>query len=233
MIVIQSLDNPRLWKLTDFGISVHTNGFLMATRENRGTDEYTAPEILHAKPGVPTYWLPVDIYALGLILYEAFTGHRVFYTRAEALTLPPLIPRLFPTSVPGFVPPGTAVPTAVVASSFVTRVLSCPVEEMNDSVRKLLSEFWEAVRKMPRTDRRVWRDVEGSVGNRIEEINEFLKVMLDCNPSQRPRVEVLEHHFHANYLRCMIECNAVCPLSHVVFSLGNGKVNGLGISERG
>jgi len=206
--VIQSLENPRLWKLTDFGISVHTNGFLLSTRENRGTDEYTAPEILHAKPGIPTYWFPVDVYALGLILYEAFTGHRVFYTRAEALALPPLIPRLFPTSVP----PGVAVPTVVVASSFMTRVLSTPCEEMNDSVRALLAEFWEAVRKMPLTDMRLWRDVEGSVGNRSEEINGFLRIMLDGDPVQRPGVEILEHHFRANFLRCMIECDLVPPI---------------------
>ena len=194
--------------MTDFGISVHTNGFLLSTRENRGTDEYTAPEIRHASPGIPTYWFPVDIYALGLILYEVFTGHRVFYTRAEALALPPLIPRLFPTSVP----PGVTVPTAVVASSFVTRVLSKPCEEMNDGVRALLAEFGEAVRKLPLTDRRIWRDVEGSVGNRCEEINGFLRIMLDGDPVQRPGVEILVQHFRANHLRCLIECDLVPPL---------------------
>jgi len=66
---------------------------------------------------------------------------------------------------------------------------------------------------MPLTDMRVWRDVERSVGNRCEEINGFLRVMLDCDPGKRPRVEVLEHHFHANFLRCMIECDLVPPPS--------------------
>jgi serine/threonine protein kinase len=200
--VIQSLKNPLIWKLTDFGISAPTTGYLLSTRENRGTDEYTAPEILHAKPGIPTYFLPVDVYALGLILYETFTGHRVFYSRAEALAVPPQTHRLFPVSVP----PGIAASAPVMASSFVTRVLSAP-GETGDLVR----EFWEAVRGMSLTDRRVWRAYDGSVGERIEEINGFLRVMLEVDPLKRPRVDVLEHHFHANLLRCMMETDAVFP----------------------
>jgi serine/threonine protein kinase len=198
-----------VWKLTNFGMSTLTAGYLVSTSENRGTDEYTAPEILHAKPGIPAYFLPVDVYALGLILYESFTGHRVFYSRAEALAVPPLTPRLFPVSVA----PGMAASAAVLASSVITRVLSAPGES-GDLVR----EFWEAVRGMALTDRRIYRGYDAGTAERIEEINGFLRVMLEVDPLKRPRMDVLEHHFHANLLRCLMESDAV--FSPVSFSVG-------------
>ena len=90
----------------------------------------------------------------------------------------------------------------------MTRVLSAPSEG-----GELVREFWEAVRGMPLTDRRIYRGYDGGIGERIEEINGFLRVMLEVDPLKRPRVDVLEHHFHANWLRCMMESDAVYPLS--------------------
>ncbi|HEX5107980.1 MAG TPA: serine/threonine-protein kinase [Vicinamibacterales bacterium] len=55
--------------ITDFGLAVATGD---ATRGLAGTPRYMAPEQLRGEPAT----LKSDIYALGLVLYELFTGHR-------------------------------------------------------------------------------------------------------------------------------------------------------------
>ena len=64
-------------RLTDFGLAVREDESLVG--ESAGTPAYMAPERLEGRPAT----VQSDIYALGLVLYEVFTGHRVF----EATTL--------------------------------------------------------------------------------------------------------------------------------------------------
>lgn len=64
-----------MWKLTDFGISgpALTDG--VPTALSRGTPCYRAPELYQEKP---KYTDKVDIWALGCILFECFTGSKAF-----------------------------------------------------------------------------------------------------------------------------------------------------------
>jgi len=60
-------------RLTDFGLAVAA-GDAKERLEFAGTPAYMAPEQLEGRP-VST---KTDLYALGLVLYELFTGHRAF-----------------------------------------------------------------------------------------------------------------------------------------------------------
>jgi hypothetical protein len=60
-------------RLTDFGLAV-AEGDARGRLESAGTPAYMAPEQLEGRP-VST---KTDIYALGLVLYELFTGRRAF-----------------------------------------------------------------------------------------------------------------------------------------------------------
>jgi len=69
------------WKIADFGISTAgTSKRLIATNERRGTAYYSAPEILLSEGSIPSYTNKVDIWGLGTILYELWTGKRPFQT---------------------------------------------------------------------------------------------------------------------------------------------------------
>jgi hypothetical protein len=64
-------------RITDFGIAIAAAD---AGAEIAGTPQYMAPELLAGKPASTKS----DIYALGLILFEVFTGKRLFDTRTIA-----------------------------------------------------------------------------------------------------------------------------------------------------
>lgn len=73
------LDGKGLARITDFGLAIATSD---ADREKSpaGTPGYIAPEILKgAAPSVAS-----DLYALGLVLYEVFTGKRAFEASSVA-----------------------------------------------------------------------------------------------------------------------------------------------------
>ena len=59
-------------RITDFGIA--TVGAATATRRCAGTPQYMAPEQLAGRPAS----IKSDIYALGLVLFEIFTGRRAY-----------------------------------------------------------------------------------------------------------------------------------------------------------
>jgi serine/threonine-protein kinase len=70
-------------KITDFGVSIGTNQTtLTATGMVMGTAQYLAPELALGKPATPAS----DLYALGIIAYEAVVGKRPF-TAASAVDI--------------------------------------------------------------------------------------------------------------------------------------------------
>jgi serine/threonine-protein kinase len=64
-------------RITDFGIATAAAD---TGAETAGTPEYMAPELLAGKPAS----IQSDIYALGLILFEVFTGTRAFEAKSIA-----------------------------------------------------------------------------------------------------------------------------------------------------
>lgn len=180
------------------------SGSILATTNKRGSDLYTAPEISHASPGT-IYSEAVDTWGLGLILYELFTGHRVFNTPAEGHQLPPRIPQLRYVKHPCKL---EDTPSANASS-----LISAPLDHIHDDVRSQLAEFWNAVEQMKLTNEALLGEVN-CVSNetRVVEINALVKALLNVDPEKRPGIKVIEHHFRANYVRSMLENDVVCSL---------------------
>jgi len=71
-------DESRCWKIADFGISAEgTSNGAQVTMDSRGSSSYRAPELLGENP---TFNNKTDIWALGCILYELFSGVKAFNT---------------------------------------------------------------------------------------------------------------------------------------------------------
>ena len=70
------LDGRGRVRITDFGLSGLAEEF--RGEDNAGTPAYMAPEQLRGAPATPAS----DIYTLGLVLYEVFTGKRPFEGRS-------------------------------------------------------------------------------------------------------------------------------------------------------
>ncbi len=90
-------------KITDFGIArVADQVSLTATGQVMGTVQYLAPEQATGKPPTPS----TDIYALGIVAYEALTGKRPFtgesqmaIAMAQINDAPPPLPDSIPEPV--------------------------------------------------------------------------------------------------------------------------------------
>lgn len=67
-------DNEGTVKLIDFGVSIHTHDRLKQTEVRTGRPSYLAPELIRHNH----FNAQTDIYAFGVMLYEAFTGQRPF-----------------------------------------------------------------------------------------------------------------------------------------------------------
>lgn len=77
------------WKVTDFGIStVGTARRLIATEGRRGSPLYLAPEILNSQSDIPSYTNKVDIWGLGMIMFELVTGRRAFKSEYDVMEYP-------------------------------------------------------------------------------------------------------------------------------------------------
>jgi serine/threonine protein kinase len=90
----------RLWKIADFGIAQEgTSRTPLITTSSRGTASYRAPELLTDSP---IYTNKVDIWALGCIAFEMFTGRKRFGSDWEVQNLAqsmPSISKLIPIEV--------------------------------------------------------------------------------------------------------------------------------------
>jgi eukaryotic-like serine/threonine-protein kinase len=87
-------------KLLDFGIAKVTGASLTATGQMVGTPHYMAPEQIMAKKDLGP---AVDIYAMGILLYEALTGdppfmaeHQIDLLRMHLVEPPALLAKRFP-----------------------------------------------------------------------------------------------------------------------------------------
>jgi serine/threonine protein kinase len=66
-----------VWKIVDFGVtSEATSSRAIPTIHARGTGGYRAPEILNESP---VFTNKVDIWALGCIFFELYTGEKAFH----------------------------------------------------------------------------------------------------------------------------------------------------------
>jgi serine/threonine protein kinase len=200
--------NPNLWKITDFGISaIARSRNLLATNAKRGTPQYTAPEILHSQPNTPSYRNAVDVWGLGLIVYELFTGERVFQTESDALLYPPRIPQMFYYKHRAVSSPYPLLPEL----STATRIVSTPLDHPDNLSRNHIAILWKAVESMKRTDKTLLGPVNNfTIQSRLDEINKLVSVMLHLDSIRRPAIDVLEHHFRVNLVRSMVENDVVC-----------------------
>ena len=63
-------------KLCDFGFARHMSAKTMVLTSIKGTPLYMAPELVQEKPYTET----VDLWSVGVILFELYTGQPPFYT---------------------------------------------------------------------------------------------------------------------------------------------------------
>ena len=180
----------------------------MSTRIKQGSDQYIAPEILRGGQ----YDAAVDIWGIGCLVYELFTGHRIFNSRSEIESYDsgqtPLPELHYPTPA-GFLGLRPLV-TQIVARQNAYKVLSATMgPELSARQRDQLSDFWMAFKKMSGTEERMAADVCGNILERFREINGLLKCMLDRDPMKRPSIQVVVHRFRGYYLRSMLESDEV------------------------
>ena len=76
-IVIEDPNNLETVKLVDFGLSLHCQTCVPMIEEFAGTVVYMAPEQLLGQ----TYAKSVDIWAIGIIMYELLTGRHPFWQK--------------------------------------------------------------------------------------------------------------------------------------------------------
>lgn len=152
------------------------------------------------------YTHAVDIYGIGHILYELVTAHRVYQSSEDPSRMLHHIPQLSYIRSP--LSRNTPLPLS--PSQYASLVVAPPFDHIDDQVRAQLKVFWDSVRAMKLTNKALLGEVNCGYEARIIEINILLNALLHFNPSMRPTIEVLEHHFRANLIRSMLEINVVC-----------------------
>ena len=82
LVLYSATDNA--WKVADLGLTVHGEPRKpIVTDEGKGTLGYHAPEIVLAKFVPKLYTNKLDIWGLGLIIYELATGIKMFQDKQD------------------------------------------------------------------------------------------------------------------------------------------------------
>jgi serine/threonine protein kinase len=194
------------WQLADFGISTAgTAKRLIATKDARGTERYRAPEILFSEPSVPSYTNKVDIWGLGLILYQLFTGKNAFQSDFDVRQYRSdgICPQISSSS-------STAVfdsiaKTALAFPDVIFDMLqkaACSVLSINSGVLAVKTSHLQPSRRIV--------------------INKFLEWLLQRDPTMRPTIEQVCIFVGANYIASTLEKSSVesnCSFSLLSHSL--------------
>jgi serine/threonine protein kinase len=141
-----------------------------------------------------------------LIVYELFTGERIFKTETDALQYPLRIPHIYYWKHGPVPPPYQVVPEVSIAG----RIVSTPLDHPDNVARNHIQILWDAVKLMKKTAPRFLGEVNDfTIQSRLEEVNTLVNAMLNLNPMNRTSIEVLEHHFRVNVIRSMVENDVV------------------------
>lgn len=192
-VVIRSADDiaGNRWKVADFGISTATiSTDLLVTKEGRGTAHYCAPEILLSQPDVPSYTNKVDIWGLGVILYEICTSRRAFDTGYRVI-------RYFWNE-----------DRCPQVSLDDQSILSLAPKKFNAATGRDLQAMWNAALSMKAAFPEFVPDVTHfteTIDLRLQDINGHIAWLLQTEPTKRPSIDQVCFHMGANSLRKQLE----------------------------
>ena len=180
-----------LWKIADFGIStVGNSATLIATRDGRGTSSYCAPEILCSESSSPSYNNKVDIWGIGVILYELCTGQKAFssgYKLMQYMWNEVPAPQVSVANYPG---------------------ANVPLIRFKAEEWRSLNTMWQgallAGAAFPTLvpDQIYFTD---SVQLRLEDMNQHIAWLLAKDPAKRPSIGDVCLHMGANAIRKSLE----------------------------
>jgi serine/threonine-protein kinase len=148
-------------KLGDFGMSRARDSIAEHTAPGivKGTLAYVAPETLKGQPPSPRS----DVYSLGVTLWEALAGDRMFHTANQV----ELIGKIRAGAIEPLAERRTDVPPRLAAA--VHRALSTDVEKRFASARAMASELEEIM-------------IESAGGDAVALVGEAVKRALDARP---------------------------------------------------
>jgi serine/threonine protein kinase len=199
--VIQSGRDPNHWKVADFGISSYgTSKKPLATKYGRGTEMYCAPEILLSEPSIPGYTNKVDVWALGLVLYELFSGVAGFNNGFEAV-------QYYWGNKPT---PSISIWSAAPGFTIATRLQSSGAwgSTVDEASRSELLPLWIAFSSLEHINQALLKEGDDT-RSEMSEVNRLIAAMLERNPKERPSVRQLVLHFGANAIRSRIQADEV------------------------
>jgi len=180
-----------LWKIADFGISTTgTSATLIATRDGRGTSSYCAPEILCSESSLPSYNNKVDIWGIGVILYELCSGQKAFNTGYKVMQ---------------YMQNEVSCPQVSIANY---PQASIPEIRFEATELQALGAMWQGAllggAAFPSLvpDQIYFTD---SVQHRLEDMNQHIGWLLAKEPTKRPSIKDVCLHMAANAIRKSLE----------------------------
>ena len=89
------------------------------------------------------------------------------------------------------------------------RIVTTPLDHIDNDAYEHLCVMWEAFKEMEKTDKRLLCEESDWVTSRLGEMSNLMETILDFCSTNRPTIAVLEHHFRALCVRSMLENDAV------------------------
>lgn len=89
------------------------------------------------------------------------------------------------------------------------RIVTAPLDHIDNDAYEHLCVMWEAFKEMQKTDGRLLCEASDWVMSRLGEMSNLVETILDLSSTNRPTIAVLEHHFRALCVRSMLENDAV------------------------